>query len=101
MHSDPRTSVRGVSGGHRRDSLGLFNTDATIEAEQYAVLRDARREYPDDPEMRRFHLESHRELREHARWRQFSFLLFVAPALVSLISIVAVWFFARTILRGG
>ncbi len=50
-------------------------------------------------EQRRDAIEDARELREHARWRQFAFLLFVAPVLVSLVTGIAFWIVLNVMLN--
>lgn len=50
-------------------------------------------------EQRRDAIEDARELREHARWRQFAFFLFVAPILVSLATGIAFWIVVNMMLN--
>ena len=49
-------------------------------------------------EQRREAIEDARELREHARWRQFAFLLFVVPAIMSLATGIVFWFVINAVL---
>lgn len=42
-------------------------------------------------EQRRESMEADREMREHQRWRQFAWLLFVAPILAGVFVALAQW----------
>jgi ferric-dicitrate binding protein FerR (iron transport regulator) len=68
----------------------LFSSDDHVRQLQRAA-RATKGVTPSPEEQRREAIDDARELREHARWRQFAFLLFVAPIIVSVATGIAFW----------
>jgi hypothetical protein len=70
--------------------LLLFSSDDQLRQLQRAAR--ANKGVTISPEdQRREAIEDARELREHARWRQFAILLFVTPIIVSVATGIAFW----------
>lgn len=73
----------------------LFTSDEGLRELQRKAVRDAARTTNtrdvSPEEQRREAIEADRELREHQRWRQFAFLLFIAPIIVWLVMAIASW----------
>ena len=69
----------------------LFASDEEIRAEQQRVARLKKGETISAETARREMLDDARELRSHARIREFSYLLFVLPVLIGLVSAAATY----------
>ena len=72
----------------------LFSSDDQVKQLQRAARanKGANKSVAISPEeQRREAIEDARELREHARWRQFAFLLFIMPAIVSVATGIVFW----------
>lgn len=71
----------------------LFTSDSDLRQQQRESARAAsyRGMVLSDEERRRESMEADRELREHQRWREFAWLLFIAPILIALLTALAQW----------
>ncbi|MGH7617922.1 MAG: hypothetical protein ACREPM_11885 [Gemmatimonadaceae bacterium] len=76
----------------------LFSNDDHLKQLQRAA-RSNKGAAPSPEDQRREAIEDARELREHARWRQFAFLLFIAPLLMSAATGIAFWIVANTLIN--
>lgn len=68
--------------------MSVFQSDADLAEEQKKAARLPKGASQNAWEERAERMEHARELREHRRWRHFAFLLFIVPAVFSLLSIV-------------
>lgn len=76
----------------------LFSSNEAVQNEQQRVLRLKKGETL-SPEARRERIDDARELRAHARAREFAYLLFVFPVLVALATAIATFVMSR-VLKG-
>lgn len=70
--------------------LFLFSSDDDLRQAQRAA-RAAKGATLTAEELRREAFDDAREIREHTRWRQFAFLLFVAPVIASILTGIVFW----------
>lgn len=73
----------------------LFTSDEDLRRQQKLEATVPRGMELGDVDKRRERLEAERELREHQRWREFAWLLFIAPIWAALLLALMQWLVAK------